>query len=401
MKPDAAIPVYISLHAMHLGGRRHQGILMQHYPSATVRLAAFWLALPAVACGVGTSYPAAPPGRLGTSLDGNRLISADVADVVDTTGTGGRPVNGWLTTRGNHIYTPDGLVWHGRGANIQDPRGCGACQPDAGPREVMRRIDALVDGWGASFIRLTLESHETSSVLTDPNYVRNIQTIVRHIGTKPGVRVLLSVWTDPSLSDAGWPTDQTRRVWQRLAQTFARTPHVLFGVANEPVDNDDGALDEDVWEAMNDTVAVIRAAETLVSDGRHIVVVQGTGSQARRLSYYETRPIEAGKGENIAYEVHVYDHEARFDDVFIKSAETLPVIIGEFGPVNGMMSLEDCSRLLDAARAAEIPHLAWTFHMRCPPNLLEDTAAGTCGDRMNLVPTPWGRLIKDTLAHPW
>ncbi|HET6344946.1 MAG TPA: cellulase family glycosylhydrolase, partial [Myxococcota bacterium] len=332
---------------------------MRQHHLPTIRLAASLLTLTGVACGVGSSYPA-PPDTWGTSLDGNTLASADV---VDSTATPGRPANGWLYTRGNHIYTPDGRVWHGHGANLQDPRSCGACQADAGPREVMRRIDELVDTWGANFIRLTLESYETSSVLTDPNYLRNIQTIIRHVGTKPGVRVLLSVWTDPSLSDAGWPTDQTRRVWQRLAQTFARSPHVLFGVANEPVDNNDGALDEDVWEAMDDSVAVIRAAEALVTDQRHIIVVQGTGDHARRLSYYEAHPIEAGKGENVAYEVHVYDHKSRFDDLFVKPAQILPVIIGEFGPVNGAMSLEDCSRLLETARAAEVPHLAWTFHM--------------------------------------
>lgn len=66
----------------------------------------------------------------------------------------------WLRTEQHHLVPADGSVWRGRGANVHDTRSCNACtwyEPDVG--EVLRRIDELVDGWGANFIRLDLESY--------------------------------------------------------------------------------------------------------------------------------------------------------------------------------------------------------------------------------------------------
>ena len=48
-----------------------------------------------------------------------------------------------------------------------------------------------------------------------------------------------------------------------------------------------------------------------------------------------------------------------------------------------------------------VPYLAWTFHMRCPPNLLVDNSAGGCGDGMALAPTEWGRALMDRFAVAW
>ena len=64
------------------------------------------------------------------------------------------------------------------------------------------------------------------------------------------------------------------------------------------------------------------------------------------------------------------------------------------------MTEADCTTLMQRARALEIPHLAWTFHQRCPPNLIQETAPG-CGLNMQLRPTAWGTLFKDQLAIPW
>jgi hypothetical protein len=56
---------------------------------------------------------------------------------------------------------------------------------------------------------------------------------------------------------------------------------------------------------------------------------------------------------------------------------------------------------MQRAEAAEIPYLAWTFHGRCPPNLLVDNSGGGCGVGMDLVPTAFGQKIKTRLASPW
>jgi endoglucanase len=320
---------------------------------------------------------------------------------------------GWLYTEGNRIRLSTGEVWRGRGANLHDTRSCNACAyqpPDV--NEVKRRVDALVDGWKANFIRFNLESYAQAEgrvswqgVLEDPQYLAHVKEIIDYIGTKPGVYVLLSLWNDPTLSPEGWPTAATLPVWRKLADTFKGSPHVLFGVSNEPEENADGALDAQVWQAMNQTVAAIRAVEDAAGTPRHVITVQGTRMWAGALDYYVTHPITAGGGENIAYETHVYDPDSSFPRLFELPSRTLPVLIGEFGPRDDgfgtVMTEEDTRRLMNRAEALDLPYLAWTFHMRCPPNLLVDFTANACGVGMSLVPTAWGRILKDRLAQPW
>lgn len=361
-------------------------------------LTAWWFVLMLAACGAASS--GSDGGRDGAGGDGGGPA---------TDGGGDGPVAAvGLHTAGNHLRTADGAIWHGRGANVHDTRSCEACTAFApSVAEVNRRIDALVDDWGANFVRLDLESYRDAGgfrvhwggPLEDAGYLADLVAIVDHIGTKPGVYVLLSLWIHPSFTSVGWPSAETRAVWTQLATTFADRPHVLFGLVNEPEFNFDGAQDAAAWTAMNDTVAAIRAAEVAAGGLTHVVAVQGTGAWARRLGYYVSHPITAGGGANVAYEVHVYDPASEFDGLFVQPAATLPVIIGEFGPAN--MTLDDTAALMAQAEALEVPYLAWTFHMRCPPNLLVDNSGGACGVGMPLEPTAWGRQLKDRLAQPF
>lgn len=312
----------------------------------------------------------------------------------------------WLHTEGNRILRADGTPWRGRGANLHDTRGCMACVYDPpSPAEVVRRMNALVDEWGATFIRLVLESYAApegrqswQSFLHDPQYLQDIRSIVAHARTKPGLYLMVSLWQDPSFTAAGWPTNQTAEAWRFLVREFKDEPRVIFGVVNEPQANFDGAADPEVWAAMNATVQAIRDEEATLGARPHLVAVQGTRAWGRYLDYYLTHPITAGGGANVLYETHVYDPPAEFPRLFETPAQTLPVIIGEFGPAG--MTEDDCEALMERARAAGVPHLAWTFHQRCPPNLLQDNARG-CGFDMELLPTSWGRRFKAGLAVPW
>lgn len=306
----------------------------------------------------------------------------------------------WLFTQGNRILNADGSRWRGRGANLHDTRSCGACSGDAPVvAEVLRRMDMLVDDWKANFIRLDLETNGgQTSFTSDAQYLADIHTIVDHAKTKPGLYVMLTLWIDPTFSSQGWPTAATTAKWQVLANEFKNEPRVLFGLVNEPQSNQNGAQDAQVWTAMNNTVQAIRDIEG--TGPKHLIAVQGTRSWARVLDYYVTRPITAGGGANVLYETHVYDPASQFAALFENPARTLPVIIGEFGPASGLMSENDCLQLMQRARAIDVPHLAWTFHQRCPPNLIEETAPG-CGVNMPLRPTSWGTLFKNQLALPW
>ncbi len=317
---------------------------------------------------------------------------------------------GWLHTRNNHIYKADATIWAGRGVNIHDTRSCNACTASApNVAEVKRRIDQAVDVWHADFLRLTLESYDTAAgyrvhwqdLLHDPEYLADVVEIVDYIGEKEDVYVLVSLWVDPSFNNQGWPTADTIEVWKVLSAALYGKPHVLFGLVNEPQANYSGSQDPQVWTAMNNTVAAIRQIENgLPGDYHHIITVQGTRSWARILTYYITHPITAGNGVNIAYETHVYDPQSTFNSRFIVPAQTLPVIIGEFGYVTGAanMSLADCTKLMDEAENRNIPYLAWTFHQRCDPSLLTDYTHN-CGVNMNLTPSSgWGELIFNRLS---
>ena len=68
----------------------------------------------------------------------------------------------WLHTAGNHLYLGTS-VFHGRGANYHDTRGCNACAYSSpNVTEVNRRAEELVDNWKANFVRLDLESAGTA-----------------------------------------------------------------------------------------------------------------------------------------------------------------------------------------------------------------------------------------------
>jgi endoglucanase len=329
--------------------------------------------------------------------------------------TGEGMITGWLTVEGNRIRLPDGKPFHGRGANVHDTRGCDACaweRPHVD--EVTRRIDVLVDEWHATFLRLLLESYPDDgsarnggkgrthwrSVLDDEDYFRDAMRIIGHVGKKRGVYVLVSLWQDPSFDKLGWPTEGTRAVWRKLAEALKDIPFVLFGLVNEPQHNEDGRLDARVWKEMNDTVAAIRSVER--GEHPHVVTVQGTREWGRSLDYYLEHPITAGGGRNVAYETHVYDRPARFEELVARPAKKLPVVIGEMGArvdEDVTMFPEDCVKLMDLAEKLEVPWLAWTFHNDCPPNLLVDRK-GVCAGAP-LDPSPWGRIVKDRLARPW
>lgn len=321
------------------------------------------------------------------------------------------PQGEWLATSLNKIIKADGSVWMGRGANLMDTRGCNACSgvtSHSRVDEVKRRLDELVK-WGANFIRLTLESQANSGyanyrpVSQDPQFLADIKEICDYAATKPGLYIEVSLWIDSSFSTspvAGWPTAATIEEWKILAKALYDNPRVMFGLVNEPQQNYSGTYDAQVWTAMNNAVQAIRDVESSLGTNKHLIAVQGTGGWSRFLKYYTTHPITAGNGSNVIYEVHIYDPASEFKTMFEDPSLLIPVIIGEFGPANGYMTMEDSKTLMLRAELLKVPFLAWAFHMRCPPNLLVDNSNWTCGIGMVLAPTPWGQLLKDQLAVP-
>src|SRR5436309_1928750 len=121
------------------------------------------------ACGLrlalGASFLAAACGSYRPKVDDTSPpndggVPPDSAHPCSESATAGSQGGEWLHTSCNRILKADGTQWMGRGANLPDTRGCDACtiaQPNVD--EVVRRMDALVDGWGASFLRIDLEAY--------------------------------------------------------------------------------------------------------------------------------------------------------------------------------------------------------------------------------------------------
>jgi hypothetical protein len=69
------------------------------------------------------------------------------------------------------------------------------------------------------------------------------------------------------------------------------------------------------------------------------------------------------------------------------------------------MTDSDIQALWTVAQANEVPYIAWAFHQRCPPNMLQDTASDGCGldavTGYNFPRTAWGDMLHDHLATPW
>jgi hypothetical protein len=130
------------------------------------------------------------------------------------------------------------------------------------------------------------------------------------------------------------------------------------------------------------------------------VVAQAPEGYARDLSYFVAHPLT---GDQIAYEIHPYNPATDFDHLIVQPSHALPIVIGEYGPAN--MSDADIQALWTTAQANEVPYIGWVFHMRCPPNMLQDTASDGCGLDAStgyaFPRTAWGDLLNAHLATPW
>jgi len=399
-------------------GRRHPSGINPASPlraRASRSALAFVVAL-ASSAACGDRPPSSPANVAPPPADTSSTATPPPIDISQSgKPTGAGLITGWLEVKGNRIRTPDGHPFHGRGANVHDTRSCDSCaweQPHLD--EVLRRINVLTDEWHANLLRLLLESYPDDgkakngnarvhykSILDDDDYFRDVMRMIGEVGKHKGAYVLVSLWQDPSFSPLGWPTGKTILVWKKLAGALRDMPFVMFGLVNEPQSNEDGRRDAEVWQAMNDTVQAIRSVER--PEHPHIITVQGTREWGRSLAYYVDHPITAGNGVNIAYETHVYNRPARFDELVVHPASKLPVIIGELGPQHDShvtMFPEDCTKLLDIAEKLDVPWIAWSFHNNCPPNLLVERK-DRCVAGASLEPSPWGQMVKKRLAHKW
>ncbi len=358
--------------------------------------------------GAGTT--AGSSGSVGTG----GVTSTSGSGTTGTTGTTGS--SGWLHTSEDDILTENDELFHGRGANLHDTRSCDACSglpPD--PEGLMAWADELIDNWHANLIRFNLWSFaddggfrvQWRSIVDDAEYYQDVQTVVNHMTSKPGVYVMVTLFLDPSMVPDGqkhgtWPTEDTLPVYEMLAEAFVNNPQVLFGLMNEP--HDDESENAALANIFQKAIQTIRGVEDAHGTPQHIIVAQASQRWARDLSYWIEHPL----GENIAYEVHVYNPASDFDDLVVKPSAQLPMLIGEFG-YHQYMTIADTKTLMQVAEENDVPWIAWNFHQRCDPNLLADEGGNGydgcgfegAGTVYTWPTTEWGDAVKERLAMPW
>ena len=247
------------------------------------------------------------------------------------------------------------------------------------------------------------------SLVDDPQYLADIVQNVTHMTSKPGVYVEVTVFMDPSMKletgdfDSEWPSSagDTLPVYRALAEAFHDNPRVLFGLTNEP----HGSADHDAALAAR----LRRPRSTRSAPSRTATARRTTSSSRRRprttratSTYFIAHPLA---GDRIIYEVHPYNTQADFDRLITQPATHAADHDRRVRPGGRDDRTPTSRRCGPSRRLHEVPYIAWVFHQRCPPNLLQDTASDGCGldaaTGYNFPRTAWGDLLHDHLATPW
>jgi hypothetical protein len=300
------------------------------------------------------------------------------------------PADDWDMT----LHVADNTIMHGSdpwyasGANVFDTRGCNACAyTDPNVDEAKRRMTFLA-AQGATFFRLCLESYATSGGRTHysfdaPGYLDDVTAMVEHARTL-GCWILVAPWNDDSLAEDGMPTGVTIGRLAQLAERFAGADHVIIGCCNEPRRNWDNA------DTRRRVDAFVQCVGTIREHGfTGLIAVQGLSGWGRDITPYVDMRLN---DTQVVYETHIYGPPSHYERQVGDVYKQLPIIIGEYGPMAGLMSIADCAEVAAMAYSDAVPNLAWAGHQRCSHEqaMFVDYSEGGCGIGMDLELTPWG-----------
>src|SRR5262249_18478427 len=163
--------------------------------------------------------------------------------------------------------------WTGRGLNLAGLSFCGnfSTQIQQDPVGALNaRVDDAVTKWHASFLRIVMDT--TNFISNAGSFRDHLVQVVNHIGTYPAVKVLLSVYTDPTFDQSSGGTGccasvNTDPLYRALVDTFKNHNYVMFGISNEP-----GAswTEAKLWDVMNHAVGTIRTEEDVIGSIHHL-----------------------------------------------------------------------------------------------------------------------------------
>ena len=263
------------------------------------------------------------------------------------------------------------------------------------------RINYLLDVINLDWVRLTLEADNSNeNVINDPQYWQDIQNIVANVGSKPGKYIEVSIWLDPSLQASkngipnegdpnvpGGPSATTLQEWLVMIKVFKSQPHVIIGIAHEPItlkSNSSGV--QYLYNAMNYVAGSLR-----LTGANNLFLVQ-CASYSSDCSIYLDNPIN---DTNVAYEVHLYAPASSIDTSLMLD---LPLIVSETAVDNdchddsGYETVSDFIHLVHVCQTRNIPYAGWSLDEACCPNML---ATGSCDtiDPSQPQLSNWGQLF--------
>lgn len=296
-----------------------------------------------------SAAPASAPPRL--HVDGASLRDARGAEV---------------RLRGLNVCS---LEFDSSGANWQ-------LQPDGGSP----LLDALADPqrWNANVVRMPVNQEW---FVTDEAYVARVEQLVDAAALR-GLYVLLDVqWeraerTEPyQLNILKEPTfgfgNTTEAFWHLASGRFSNRDNLLIDVINEPHD----------VAAEQLAVAMQKMIDRLAQRAPDTPVVIGGPDWAHSVDFFRERPL---RGKNVVYSAHQYlpyDPPEKFEVNFERAAQTLPVLLAEFGPEDATWT----TALIDRAEAAGAEgFLGWAIGCGLEP----DGFSSPLGERLRALNAP-------------
>jgi aryl-phospho-beta-D-glucosidase BglC (GH1 family) len=261
---------------------------------------------------------------------------------------------------------------------------------------VIEKINTVIDDWNVKLIRLPVSQYfwlgipdpkKKKKAIGDAKAYKKLIDDIVNICMSKGVYIIID------LHHYIAPTKDSLKFWKEVARIYKNNPAVWFGLLNEPHN-----VSWDVWlhggKAVDvrskppkkpkfepfKTPGIQKLYDTVRRAGAkdNIIVIGGL-----KYAYDLSAVIKdhAVDGYNIVYDTHVYDFKHDWDKHFGKPSESIPVLVGEFGPEvpkreeicknekNGTQE-EYVHKLIQYMNERELSWTAWCFHAGMKRNLI-------------------------------
>ena len=309
---------------------------------------------------------------------------------------------GRFYTQGAKIIDPKGKVFVARGANINGPAYHFRSDPIDNPGPLgMSSLDMIANCWKFNIVRVNTFA---SSMLL---YPEDFDRIVKAF-TERGIVVMI----EPHDYTGRYPSPDVEMKMlagghRTLAARYKDNPYVWFNVMNEP-NAEKPEQARDLWVETHRTL--IRAIRETGADNIIVADAHGWGQDNRGGSGSsilnwggELQNFDNKAQPNIVFSLHVYELWNNADQAFAEyfdtaAAKGLPLIVGEFGMLNGPRdTLPASTSMMAAAKPRGIGWLVWHFDGGDTNDLTLPSTGGwmidDCAAPANL--TPLGRLVWD------